>query len=86
MDLNRDFPKRDVVDTHTPQPETKALMAWMKEHPFVLSSNLHGGSLVANYPWDDVKTPVAGGVAVYSKCPDDAEFIKLSESYSLVRL
>lgn len=82
VDLNRNFPdlfETTKINAHQ-ETETLEVMEWLKSYPFVLSANLHGGSLVANYPYDDGLK----GTATFSKCPDDAVFIQLSESYSLV--
>ncbi|KAM4700786.1 carboxypeptidase D isoform 2-T2 [Discoglossus pictus] len=77
-DLNRNFPDQFFTITDPPQLETLAIMSWLKSYPFVLSANLHGGSLVVNYPYDDDEK----GIQSYSKSPDDAVFRQLALSYS----
>ncbi len=79
VDLNRDFPDQfDDPNNSTVgrQPETIALMEWTWEHNFILSANMHGGALVANYPFDG---PYSGN---YSASPDDDLFIDLATTYS----
>ncbi|XP_002738033.1 carboxypeptidase E-like [Saccoglossus kowalevskii] len=65
---------------HQLQPETKVMMRWIDENPFVVSANLHGGDLVANYPYDSS----FDGKVHYQKSPDDAIFRELAMAYSTV--
>lgn len=79
-DLNRNFPDQfDPPGTiNSIQPETEAAMKWIQEGSFVLSVNLHGGALVANYPFDDSPS----GQDRYTQSPDDALFRHLTVIYS----
>jgi hypothetical protein len=55
IDLNRNFPDPEEgphPDGEEYQPETLAMMEFMKSRHFVLSANLHGGAELVNYPWD----------------------------------
>ncbi|KAK6028908.1 zinc carboxypeptidase [Ostertagia ostertagi] len=84
VDLNRNFPARfpshrEQSGGGDPEPETAAVMKWLQQYPFVVSANLHGGSLVANYPFDD---SVTGQDHIYSATPDDRLFVEIAYRYA----
>jgi carboxypeptidase D len=62
------------------EPETIALMEWTKSYPFVLSANLHGGSVVANYPYDGQAPGQAKGEI--NLAPDNDFFQHLAHLYA----
>lgn len=81
IDLNRDFPDQFFPmnnDLDERQPETKAIMSWIKKIHFTASASLHGGALVANYPWDGTQDKSKN----YYACPDDEAFRYLAKLYS----
>ena len=83
VDLNRDFPDQftnwNKFDLKKAQPETRSIMKWIYKNPFVLSANLHGGSVVASYPFDDGPEHIE---SYYSRSPDDAVFKQLALTYA----
>ncbi|CAH8590333.1 unnamed protein product [Schistosoma turkestanicum] len=68
----------DEVDVQKAQIETKMVMEWLDKINFVLGANMHGGDLVANYPFDKSTT----GYAAESITPDNPTFVELAESYA----
>ncbi|WPU63783.1 DUF2817 domain-containing protein [Peredibacter starrii] len=55
VDLNRNFPDMTRDTQSSPngrQVENQAVMAFQASRQFSLSANFHGGTIVANYPWD----------------------------------
>ncbi|KAL3269150.1 hypothetical protein HHI36_008230 [Cryptolaemus montrouzieri] len=81
-DLNRNFPDFYHDNKIPRQPEAKAVMKWMDEIPFILSAGLHGGAVVANYPFDTVRVQTSQPINPPSLTPDDDVFKHLATVYS----
>ncbi|XP_053524562.1 carboxypeptidase N catalytic chain isoform X3 [Artibeus jamaicensis] len=66
------------------EPETRAVIQWIRSFNFVLSANLHGGAVVANYPYDKSLEHRARGFrrTASTPTPDDKLFQKLAKVYS----
>ncbi|KOC66182.1 Carboxypeptidase D [Habropoda laboriosa] len=89
VDLNRNFPDQfsrrtihsqkgsNILDGR--QNETIAMMTWIATEPFVLSGNLHGGAVVASYPYD---SGISSPCCIESKSPDDELFKYLAHTYA----
>jgi hypothetical protein len=74
IDLNRDFPEigKTDIDTSGIQPETHAMISFMKQIKPVLSANFHSGAEVVNYPWDTWQ----------SRPADDSWYRYISHTYA----
>uniref|UniRef100_A0A3B4UM71 Carboxypeptidase M n=1 Tax=Seriola dumerili TaxID=41447 RepID=A0A3B4UM71_SERDU len=88
IDLNRNFPdafaglrRQQQVDKEKREAEVRAVIGWLRTESFVLSANLHGGALVASYPYDNSNSgsELVGGASV---TPDNDVFIHLAKVYS----
>lgn len=56
IDLNRNFPDQFSPRRDKEQEEVQVIRKWLSRIPFILSANLHGGALVASYPYDNTRT------------------------------
>ncbi|KAF7642846.1 hypothetical protein LDENG_00249610 [Lucifuga dentata] len=88
IDLNRNFPdafdglhKQQQPDEQKREAEVRAVIGWLKTESFVLSANLHGGALVASYPYDNSNGgfELVGGASI---TPDNDVFVHLAKVYS----
>lgn len=83
FDLNRNFPDYFKQNNKTPQPETEAVKEWISKIQFVVSGGLHGGALVASYPFDNTPNSMFQSYSSSpSVTPDDDVFQHLSLTYS----
>jgi len=82
-DLNRDFPDQfiDPVDsTVGREPETAAVMDWMVGRSATIAANMHGGALVANYPFDS--NPAGSDTFSPTPLPDHPTFVSIARTYA----
>ncbi|KAH8357464.1 hypothetical protein KR084_012060 [Drosophila pseudotakahashii] len=93
FDLNRNFPDYFKQNNKRGQPETDSVKDWISKIQFVLSGSLHGGALVASYPYDNTpnsricrSSALCAMFQTYSAAPsltpDDDVFKHLSLVYA----
>ncbi|XP_037920515.1 carboxypeptidase M isoform X3 [Hermetia illucens] len=83
FDLNRNFPDYFKQNNNRGQPETDAVKEWISKIQFVLSGSLHGGALVASYPYDNTPNAMFQSYSsTPSLTPDDDVFKHLSLTYA----
>jgi len=83
LDLNRNFPDYFKSNSAVEQPEAAAVRRWLSKIKFLLSANLHGGALVASYPFDNSPNMLFQNLlSPASLTPDHDVFLHLAEVYS----
>nr|CAD7399737.1 unnamed protein product [Timema cristinae] len=83
FDLNRNFPDYFKQNNKRGQPETDAVKEWISKIQFVLSGGLHGGALVASYPFDNTPNSIFQSYSsAPSLTPDNDIFKHLALTYS----
>lgn len=82
LDLNRNFPDFFHNTNKQMAKETEAVIAWMKDIPFVLSAGLHSGAVVVNYPFDTFRGKKNYTTYPPSLTPDDDVFKHLARTYA----
>ncbi|XP_045121741.1 carboxypeptidase D-like isoform X5 [Portunus trituberculatus] len=83
FDLNRNFPDYFKQNNKKSQPEAEAVKQWISKIQFVLSANLHGGALVASYPFDNSPNTIFQQfTSTPSLTPDEDVFKHLASIYS----
>jgi len=83
VDLNRDFPDQFSDPINSPkgrQVETQHVMNWGALHATVLGANMHGGALVANYPFDS--NPSNAPVFSPTPDPDHGTYVSIARTYA----
>lgn len=81
-DLNRNFPDQYRDNKNTikgRQIEVQRVMEWISSQQFTLSANIHGGDVVANYPWDGSEKPFP---PKNNPTTDDDTFREISYEYA----
>lgn len=88
-ELNRNFPElrfpgSEKRKDRVRQPETLAMMQFDQGRPFGLCANMHGGTLVANYPFDSSHHRVIGRGRPHpqDRTQDDTMFHEIARIYS----
>ena len=83
-DLNRNFPEGTAGDPDSVNPdllpEIQAMIDFTAKHNFIISTNFHGGALIANYLYDKDYDVPSGS---YAACPDDEHVTWLAYNYSV---
>ncbi|KAK9955727.1 hypothetical protein ABG768_015583 [Culter alburnus] len=79
LDKSFQFPDLDEPSSETSDdtPEVTAVMRWILEKKFVLSGSLHGGSVMASFPFDDSSSSASSGLTT-----DEALFRHLAQTYT----